>query len=125
MARLPAALQRHFFHPLHAGDPHGSQAIGLATNAACGDQVQIGLTAAADGAVAVVWAGRGCSAALACASLAAECVHGRSVREVRAFDLLREVDALGGLGPAQSHAVQVVARALEAALSKLAPPCQN
>jgi NifU-like protein involved in Fe-S cluster formation len=125
MARLPTLLQQHFQEPRHGRSPVGADGVGVAANAACGDTIEAGVWCS-DGRVRdVAWVGRGCSAAIACASFAAERLHGLSVEAAAHFDLMREVDALGGLGPHQRHAVQLVARAFATALSKAAGSCQS
>ena len=125
MTRLPAPLQQHFLAPRHCRATAGADGTGCGANAACGDALEVGVWLAGDQVREVAWAGRGCAAALACASLAAERVRGSSLRSARAFDLSAEVEAMGGLGPTQRHAVLLVARAFAEALSKAGTSCQS
>ncbi|MCC6408343.1 MAG: iron-sulfur cluster assembly scaffold protein [Planctomycetes bacterium] len=125
MARLPPELQAHFLTPRHARAPVGADGLGRGVNPACGDALEFGVWLA-DGRVRdLAWAGRGCAAALACASLAAERVRGLALADARGFDLARAVQELGGLGPTQQHAVQLVTRAIAEALSKATDSCQS
>ncbi|MCE9595229.1 MAG: iron-sulfur cluster assembly scaffold protein [Planctomycetes bacterium] len=125
MARLPTLLLQHFRAPLHCRPVTGADGVGSGANAACGDAIEAGVWCS-DGLVReVAWSGRGCGAAIACASLAAERLYGRALAEARAFDLAAAVEDLGGLGPHQRHAVQLVARAFAAALSNAADSCQS
>lgn len=125
MARLPPKLQAHFLAPRHARTPVGADGLGRSTNPACGDALEVGVWLAEGRVRELAWAGRGCAASLACASLAAERLSGLALADARAFDLAGAVQELGGLGPTQQHAVQLVARAIANALSKAADSCQS
>lgn len=125
MSRLPEPLRTHFSAPCHCGSTAGAHGLGRGANQACGDALEAGVWLSAGRIERVAWHGRGCAAALACASFAAERLSGAPLETARAFDLVREVAAMGDLGPTQSHAVQLVARAWGEALSKAADSCQS
>lgn len=119
MAALPPLLEHHFRFPRHAGDPSGADALGRGRNAACGDELELGLWVARGLVREVRFRARACSATLATASLVGERLAGATVEEARALDLGQLLAAAGGLPRGRGHARAVVQRALEQALSGL------
>ena len=120
MARLPEPLESHRKALLPSPEPVPGAAAGVGENPACGDRVELWLAAAADGRLECGFSGRGCSAALALASYACAALTGRERAALERFDLRAEVDAMGGLGRTQQHALELVLRALEQARADLA-----
>lgn len=125
MARLPEPLHSHFLAPRGAGATEGADGRAAGRNLACGDELETAVWLRAGRIARVAWRARGCSALLACASYAAERLAGQSIESASGFDLAADVAAMGGLGPTQGHAVQIVSRAWREALSKAAESCQS
>jgi NifU-like protein involved in Fe-S cluster formation len=93
--------------------------VGRGANAACGDELELGLWAEGGRVVGVRWRARACSATLATASLACERLAGLSLEEAEAIDVGPLLAAAGGLPPGKGHARAVVERALSEALRAL------
>ncbi|MCK6448954.1 MAG: iron-sulfur cluster assembly scaffold protein [Planctomycetes bacterium] len=125
MARLPEPLHSHFLAPRGVGSTAGADGRAVGRNLACGDELETAVWLRDGRVERVAWRARGCSALLACASYAAERLPGQPTASALAFELASEVAAMGGLGPTQGHAVQIVSRAWREALSKAAESCQS
>jgi NifU-like protein involved in Fe-S cluster formation len=119
MARLPEPLESHRKALQPGPEPAPGAATGVGENSACGDRIEVWL-AETDGRLRCGYAGRGCSAALALASYACAALEGRPRAELPSFDLRGEVEAMGGLGRTQQHALELVLRALDEARAGLA-----
>ncbi len=119
MPALPAVLEEHRKRLDARPAPAGAGARGVGENPACGDRVELWL-ADGTGGLDAGYHGRGCSAALALASYAAERLRGADRERLAAFDVRAEVAALGGLARTQQHALELVARAIDAARAELA-----
>lgn len=119
MPSLPAALEEHRKRLDARPAPSGASARGVGENPACGDRVELWL-AEGPGGLDAGFHGRGCSAALALASFCAERMRGLDRAGLAAFDVRAEVAALGGLARTQQHALELVARAIDAARAELA-----
>ena len=119
MARLPESLEKHRKALLPSPVAVPGAAAGVGENPACGDRIELWL-AATNGRLACGFSGRGCSAALALASYASAALAGRERDALERFDLRAEVEAMGGLGRTQQHALELVLRALEQARADLA-----
>jgi cysteine desulfurase/selenocysteine lyase len=113
---LPPLLGNHFRAPRHAGDPTDADAVGHAHNAACGDELELGLWLEAGHIRRIRYRARACSATLATASLVSEHLHGLSLDAAASADVGRLVEKAGGLPPGKRHACAVVERALADAL---------
>ena len=116
------AVLDHFRHPRNAGELANADAAVEMTNPVCGDILQ--LTARMeDGRIAEVrFLCRGCTTAIACASLLTEQLRGRTLAESRELTPESLSHALGGLPPATFHGAQLAADALQALLRKLPNP---
>ena len=123
MPRLPELLHARFLAPRHAGTLDDPSAQGEGANAACGDHLRLQLRVAAGRIEAARFQARGCSAALACADVLAEHLQGLAPEEAARLDVGALVRSLGGLAPAQSHAIRVAQRALDGALADLRARC--
>lgn len=119
MSPLAPRLADHFRSPRHAGDPAGADALGRGSNAACGDELELGLWAEGGRVARACWRARACSATLATASLACEHLVGRTLEQAEALALGALLDDAGGLPPGRGHARAVVERALSEALRAL------
>lgn len=95
-----------------------------AENKACGDWVRFQLSCTGSRIETARILVQGCSATIACASLAAEAVEGLEVVAARALNV-RELALAAGARPRDlSHAPALVERALAAALAGEGAGCQ-
>lgn len=112
-------LLDHFANPRNAGELPGADAVVEVSNPVCGDQLRLAASLENRRIRVLRFLCRGCTTAIACASLLTEQLQGRelgALGEVRAQDLAL---ALGGLPEASYHAAQLAeegARALLLAL---------
>ena len=116
MSALPEPLMEHLRAPRNCGELPGASAVGRAANQACGDELLLALRVEEGRVAQARFQARGCSATLACASLATEALAGLDLAAAAALDLGRLVREAGGLPPTRRHAVELCARALHAAL---------
>jgi len=107
------ALLDHFQHPRNAGELAGANAIVEVNNPVCGDVLQLAAVVENDSIREVRFLCRGCTAAIACASLLTESIQGRELRAVTSFTPEFLAAALGGLPPASFHAAQLAHDALQ------------
>ena len=118
------SFREHFLQPRRTGSIEGAQGVGEAENQACGDWVRIQVRCAGGSIQAVSVQVRGCSATIACASLAAEVLEGLAVERTGSLDLRRLAAAAGATRRDLAHAPSVVARAMQAALASAGLDCQ-
>jgi NifU-like protein involved in Fe-S cluster formation len=112
---LAPGLRKFLRDATHGGALPGEAAS--AENQACGDRVELALALAGERIDRAGFRGSGCSATLAVAELACDRVEGRTLAEAASLDLEAEVESLGGLPPTRRPALDVVSRALSAALA--------
>ena len=106
----------HFRNPRNAGELPGATAIVEVSNPVCGDILKLSAQVL-DGRIAAVrFLCRGCTTAIACASLLTEQLSNRSLDEVRSITAESLSAALGGLPPATFHGAQLAADAVRALL---------
>jgi len=87
---------------------------GTASHPVCGDEVEVFLRVA-DGVIAeFAWRARGCPACVAVAAAARDALQG-GAPEGAERRLAERVARLGGLGPAERHALDLVATAIRSA----------
>ena len=87
---------------------------GAATHAVCGDEVEV-FVRVRDGAVVdFAWRARGCPACVAVAAAARDALIGVPLPQLAA-SLARRVQELGGLAPAERHALALVSDAIACA----------
>lgn len=110
----------HFQNPRNAGELPSATATIEVSNPVCGDILKLSARIA-DGRIAEArFLCRGCTTAIACASLLTEQLRGRTLAEARAITAESLSSALGGLPPATFHGAQLAADAVAVLLQKLA-----
>lgn len=122
MARLPPVLEQHFREPRHGVPAPAGAQVGRSENSACGDLLELGLVLDGERIDSATFQARACSATIAVASLVASALESLTVEEARSFDVAAAVSGAGGLPPTSRHAIDVVRRALLAALAQPYPP---
>jgi nitrogen fixation NifU-like protein len=119
LAMFSDAVLDHFRNPRNAGDLPNADAMVEVSNPVCGDVLQLSVRMQ-DGRVADVrFLCRGCTTAIACASLLTEQLRGRTLAESASVTPESLSTALGGLPPATFHGAQLAADALRAITQKL------
>lgn len=114
------AVLDHFKNPRHAGELPGATAIIEVTNPVCGDILKLSARFESGRIAEARFLCRGCTTAIACASLLTVQLHGRTLTEARAVTAESLSSALGGLTQATFHGAQLAADAVAALLQKLA-----
>ena len=110
------AVLDHFRNPRNAGELPGASAVTEVSNPVCGDILKL-FASIVDGRIKEVrFLCRGCTTAIACASLLTEQLTGRGLAEARTITAELLSEALGGLPPATFHGAQLAADALKALL---------
>lgn len=114
------AVLDHFRNPRNAGELAGATAVVEVTNPVCGDILKLSARFESGKIAEARFLCRGCTTAIACASLLTEQLRGRTPSEARAItpDLLSA--SLGGLPQATFHGAQLAADAVGALLQKIA-----
>ncbi len=113
------AVLDHFRNPRNAGELPGATAVVEVTNPVCGDILKL-FARFESGCIAEArFLCRGCTTAIACASLLTEQLRGRTLAEAREITPESLSSALGGLPPATFHGAQLAADAVAALLQKL------
>jgi len=113
------SLLDHFQHPRNAGSLPNPTAKIEVTNPVCGDVLQLSAILENGRLTAVRFLCRGCTAAIACASLLTETIQGRELQELNAITAGSLSTALAGLPPASAHAAHLAHDALRALLLRL------
>jgi nitrogen fixation protein NifU and related proteins len=106
------ALLDHFQNPRHVGELSGATAVVEVSNPACGDILKLSARIENARILEICFLCRGCTAAIACASLLTEKVAGKTGREASAITADALAEALGGLPPASFHAACLAVDAL-------------
>jgi nitrogen fixation NifU-like protein len=110
----------HFRNPRNAGELPGATASVEVTNPVCGDILKL-FARLENGRISEVrFLCRGCTTAIACASLLTEQLKSRSLSDVRSITPESLSNTLGRLPPATFHGAQLAADGLAALLKKLA-----
>ena len=113
------AVLDHFRNPRNAGELPGATATVEVTNPVCGDILKL-FARFESGCIAEArFLCRGCTTAIACASLLTEHLRGLKPAEARAITAESLSSALGHLPPATFHGAQLAADAVAALLQKL------
>jgi nitrogen fixation protein NifU and related proteins len=111
------AVLDHFRNPRNAGEVANADAE--VTNPVCGDVLKLSARLI-DGRIAEArFLCRGCTTAIACASLLTETLRGKSVLELSAISTEEISRALGGLPQATFHAAQLAADGVAALKNSL------
>jgi nitrogen fixation NifU-like protein len=119
LAMFSDAVLDHFRHPRNAGELPGATVIVEVTNPVCGDVLRLAARVENGCFAEVRFLCRGCTSAIACASLLTETITGRAVKDCGATSAEQLSQALGGLPDASSHAAQLAYDALQELLGKL------
>jgi nitrogen fixation protein NifU and related proteins len=113
------AVLDHFRNPRNAGELSGATAAVEVSNPVCGDILKLSARIV-DGHIAEArFLCRGCTTAIACASLLTEELRGRTPAQAREITAELLSQALGGLPPATFHGAQLAADVVNALLQKL------
>lgn len=113
------AVLDHFRHPRNAGELPEPTAVVEVTNPVCGDVLKLAARVKNGRFAEARFLCRGCTTAIACASLLTERLRGRTLGEARSLSAEELSRALGGLPPATFHGAQLAAEALDALLAKI------
>jgi len=109
----------HFQHPRNAGELPNPDAKVEVSNPVCGDILQLAATLRRGRIREVRFLCRGCTSAIACASILTELMQGADLQFLRTITAEQLAKALGGLPDASYHAAQLAEDALKALLSEL------
>lgn len=113
------AVLDHFRNPRNAGELPNADANVEVTNPVCGDILRLAAQVK-DGRIDEVrFLCRGCTTAIASASLLTEQLRGRSLSEANSITAELLSQELGGLPPATFHGAQLAADARQALLQEL------
>ncbi len=113
------AVLDHFRNPRNAGELTDASATVEVSNPVCGDVLKLSARVM-DGRIAEArFLCRGCTTAIACASVLTEKLRGRTATEARAITAESLSEALGGLPSATFHGAQLAADAVSALVQKL------
>jgi nitrogen fixation NifU-like protein len=113
------AVLDHFRSPRNAGELPGADAAVEVSNPVCGDILRLAIRMEGERIAEVRFLCRGCTTAIACASLLTEQLSGRTLTESVAVTPEALSVTLGGLPPATFHGAQLAADALRAITQKL------
>ena len=108
----------HFQNPRNAGQLPSADASVEVTNPVCGDILQLAVRVEAGRIAEAKFLCRGCTTAIACASLLTEQLQGKTAAECGSITAESLSMALGGLPPATLHGAQLANDALRALLLK-------
>ncbi len=109
----------HFRNPRNAGKLANASAQVQATNPVCGDILELAVRVEGGTIVEARFLCRGCTTAIACASVLTERLTSFTVAAARSITAETISEALGGLPPATFHGAHLAAEALDLALAKL------
>ena len=113
------AVLDHFRNPRNAGELPGATAVVEVTNPVCGDILKLFARFESGRIVEARFLCRGCTTAIACASLLTEQLSDSTPTEARAISADSLASLLGGLPQATFHGAQLAADAVAALLQKL------
>ena len=113
------AVLDHFRHPRNAGELPEATAVVEVTNPVCGDILKLAARVESGRITTARFLCRGCTTAIACASLLTELLERRTLAEVRALTAQQLSEALGGLPAATFHGAQLATDGLAALLAKI------
>jgi nitrogen fixation NifU-like protein len=114
------AVLDHFSNPRNAGELPGATATVEVSNPVCGDILKLAARIAEGRIAEVRFLCRGCTTAIACASLLTEQLRGRTPNDARVITAETLSESLGELPSATFHGAQLAADGLAALLQKLA-----
>jgi len=111
-------LLDHFQNPRNAGELPGATVKVEVSNPVCGDILQLAAILDGQRIREVRFLCRGCTAAIAAASLLTEKIKGRELRDTRLLSSESIAQELDGLPPASFHAAQLAHDALRALVAR-------
>jgi nitrogen fixation protein NifU and related proteins len=114
------AVLDHFRNPRNAGELPGATATVEVSNPVCGDILKLAARIVEGRIAEVRFLCRGCTTAIACASLLTEQLRGRTPHDARAITAESLSESLGELPSATFHGAQLAADGVAALLQKLA-----
>ena len=113
------AVLDHFRSPRNAGELPDPDATVEASNPVCGDTLQLAVRLNDGQITEARFLCRGCTTAIACASLVTEQLRNRSIADANTITPKSISEALGGLPAATFHGAQLAADAVRALVQKL------
>jgi len=113
------AVLAHFRNPRNAGELPNADARVEVSNPVCGDVLQVAIRLKNGRVTQARFLCRGCTTAIACASLLTEHLQGKTPSEIAAITAEFLSQALGGLPPATFHGAELAADAARAIVNKL------
>lgn len=116
------AILDHFQNPRNAGDLHDATAIVEVSNPVCGDILKLAARVVGGRIEEVRFLCRGCTTAIACASLLTEQLRGRTPGDARTITADSLSEYFGQLPSATFHGAQLAVDGLTALLQKLTAP---
>jgi nitrogen fixation NifU-like protein len=116
------AVLDHFQNPRNAGELPGATATVEVSNPVCGDILKLAARVVGGRIEEVRFLCRGCTTAIACASLLTEQLRGRTPGDARVITADSLSESLGQLPSATFHGAQLAADGLRALLQKLTAP---
>jgi len=117
------AVLEHFRNPRNTGELPDATATVEVSNPVCGDILKLSARIVDSQIAEARFLCRGCTTAIACASLMTEQLRDRTLAEVRSITAESLSHSLGGLPPATFHGAQLAADAVHALLQKV--PAKN
>ena len=108
----------HFQRPRNAGELPGATAQVEVSNPVCGDVLRLAVIVEGGVVCEARFLCRGCTAAIASASVMTEKMKGRTVGELKEIHAAEIAEELGGLPPASFHAAQLAEDGLRAILKE-------
>jgi len=112
-------LLDHFKNPRHAGELADATARVEVSNPVCGDVLQLAVRVDGTRIRAVGFKCRGCTTAIACASMTAEMMQDAELKSLTRITAQHLAELLGGLPEATFHGAQLAEDALHALLAAL------
>ena len=109
----------HFQRPRNAGELAGATATVEVSNPVCGDVLRLAVLVEGGVVREAMFLCRGCTAAIASASLLTEKMKGRRVSELKEMHAAEIAAELGGLPPASFHAAQLAEDGVKAISQRL------
>jgi nitrogen fixation protein NifU and related proteins len=116
------AVLEHFRNPRNAGELPNADAVVEVSNPVCGDILKLAVRLEGNRIVEARFLCRGCTTAIACASLLTEQLLTRTLAESQSVSPESISNALGGLPAATFHGAQLAADALLALTQRLSDP---
>lgn len=114
------AVLDHFQNPRNAGELPAADAKVEVSNPVCGDVLQLAVRIEGERIADARFLCRGCTTAIACASLLTEQLRHCTLAEARSLTAQSLSQSLGGLPAATFHGAELAADAVETMLRNIA-----